>query len=69
MACQTTRKASWRVNLLIPKEFIEQLHTIIATIHICPVDTNGLLFYPRIKSVNYETTNIVLTTELAEAVV
>jgi len=61
--------AHGRVNLLIPKEFIEQLHTIIATIHICPVDTNGLLFYPRIKSVNYETTNIVLTTELAEAVV
>jgi ATP-dependent Lhr-like helicase len=57
-----------RVDLLIPSERHSELNTIIAMLHTKPIDTHGLLVYPRIISMRHQTRNTTMRIELAESV-
>ncbi|WP_068546534.1 protein DpdJ [Thalassotalea crassostreae] len=56
-------------KLVIPQKLKTNICKAISELHVTPVDTNGLFFYPRVKSVQYKKESAILTIELAEAVV
>jgi len=58
-----------QAKLVIPQNLKTQICKSISELHVTPVDTNGLFFYPRVKSVQYKQELVILTVELAEAVV
>lgn len=58
-----------RGNLVIPRGLKEKIASALSKIHVTPVDTNGLLFYPRMKAVKYLNDDTILTIELAEAII
>lgn len=58
-----------QAKLVIPQNLKNQICKAISELHVTPVDTNGLFFYPRVKSVQYKKESAILIIELAEAVV
>jgi ATP-dependent Lhr-like helicase len=56
-----------RVDLLIPREKRHVTDRVIAHLHVSSVDTLGLFFYPRVKSVQNRGKDVELRIELAEA--
>ena len=57
-----------RADLLLPREMSNDLSSIIATLHVTPLDMLGLLLYPRIYSIKRQMNNVVLRVELAESI-
>ncbi len=56
-------------SITIGRESRYEVSKIVSLIHVTPLDTNGLLFYPRLKAFRYINESIELTWELAEAIV
>ncbi|WP_447874303.1 protein DpdJ [Serratia fonticola] len=56
-----------RAELILHREHLHQLHYVITTIQIEPVDHLGLLLYPRLGEVRRERDSFILRIELAEA--
>ncbi len=64
---QNELSSSGRVDLFINRENCSELNQVIAKLHTKPIDTFGLLLYPRITLINYQAQNLVMRIELAEA--
>ena len=56
------------VDLVVDREDSNSIPNILATIHVEPLDTHGLFFFPRLKSVSRVADHIRLRLELAESV-
>lgn len=56
-----------RVELQLTRAQRNQLHQVINTVQIEPVDHLGLLLYPRLGEVRREQDLLILRIELAEA--
>lgn len=56
-------------SIMIEREHRTEVSKIVSLLHVTPLDTNGLLFYPRLKAFRYKDECIELTWELAEAIV
>ncbi len=57
-----------RVELLVPREFNSKLTEIVSIICVAPLDTFGLLLYPRVSTIRRNIDYIILRLELAERV-
>lgn len=58
-----------RCDLIVERDQKNEISRVVSSVHVTPLDTNGLLFYPRLKAFNFLDENVVLTWELAEAIV
>ena len=58
-----------RCDLIVKRDQKHEISRVVSSVHVTPLDTNGLLFYPRLKAFNFLNGNVVLTWELAEAIV
>jgi len=61
-------RQSGRADLFVPSERRNELNIIIALLHTKPIDTHGLLVYPRIVNMRHHIQNITMRIELAESV-
>ena len=57
-----------RVDLIVSRDYINEISHIVTKINITPLDTYGLLLYPRIASMRRELNNIRVRIELSEVV-
>jgi ATP-dependent Lhr-like helicase len=57
-----------RVDLMVNRNFINDVSNIVTKINVTPLDTYGLLLYPRIASMRRELNNIRVRVELSEFV-
>ena len=57
-----------RVDLMVSRDYINDISNIVTRINITPLDTYGLLLYPRIASMRRELNNIRVRIELSEVV-
>ena len=57
-----------KIDLLVPRENNNEIASIIAIIYVTPIDTHGLLFYPRVSLVKRKLNKTMLRIELAEAI-
>ena len=57
-----------KVDLFIAKKDVGELNKIIAILHATPIDTYGLLVYPRIENLRHSQQSIAMRIELAESV-
>ncbi len=57
-----------KVNLQLNREKIKDITNIFATLNVTPIDTQGLLFYPRTSSIKHHMNHILICLELAEAI-
>ena len=57
-----------KCDLLLSRERSRELTNIIAILHVTPIDTHGLLFFPRVFSIKRNLNQISLCIELAEAI-
>lgn len=58
-----------RVILRVSRQEKSSISKALAQVHSTPVDTNGLFFYPRLKTIKNKSGCIFLTLELAEAII
>jgi hypothetical protein len=61
-------RLSGRVDLRIPNDRHTDLNSVIAELHTQPIDTHGLLVYPRIVSIRHHIQCLTMRIELAETV-
>lgn len=61
-------RRSGRADLRVSGDRHSELNMFISLIHTVPIDTYGLLVYPRIVSMRHKSENITLRIELAESV-
>jgi ATP-dependent Lhr-like helicase len=59
---------SGRADLFISGDSHSELNMVISLLHTTPIDTYGLLVYPRIVRMSHKSKNITLRIELAESV-
>lgn len=58
-----------RVGLVVERKQKGNISDALSKIHSTPVDTNGLFFYPRLKTIKNRPGQILITLELAEAII
>ncbi len=58
-----------RCDLIVERHQQHEISRIVSHVHVTPLDTNGLLFYPRLKSFKYLVDKAFLAWELAEVIV
>lgn len=56
-----------RAELVLKREDMHHLHSLITTVQVEPVDYLGLLLYPRLGEVRRQQDSVILRIELAEA--
>ena len=57
-----------RVDLIVSRDHIHDVSNIVTRVNVTPLDTYGLLLYPRIASMQRELNNIRVRVELSEVV-
>jgi len=63
-----TLDVSGQVDLILPRNQANAIPNIMAILHVNPLDTHGLLFFPRVSSVIRRGDEVRLRIELAETI-